>query len=63
MSCEQVMTIMATLVANFRFRLSDGMGGRRQVLARQVTGRSLHIAGGLEMVFVPRATIGFSRNV
>jgi hypothetical protein len=59
----QVMTIIATVVANFRFRVSDRMGSRRQILARQSMGPTLHFAGGLEMIFVPRATIGFSRNV
>eukprot|EP00884_Botryococcus_braunii_P015654 jgi/Botrbrau1/2772/Bobra.0164s0049.1 len=59
----EVMTIIATIVANFRFRVSDRMGTRRQILDRQSMGPMLHFAGGLEMIFVPRATIGFSRNV
>jgi len=59
-----VTALVATLVSNFRMRLDDAMGGRKGVSAACVEDAAgARLGAGLKMVFVPRASIGFSADV
>lgn len=46
-----------------RFKMSLSGGGRKAALERQVLDSALRLAGGMKMVFVPRASIGFSSRL
>ena len=59
--CTQVAAFVAVLAS--RFKLSLAGGGRKAALERQTLDSSLRLAGGMKMVFVPRASIGFSSRL
>lgn len=60
----QVTALVASLVSSFRMRLDDSMGGRKGVAAAsEEDGAGARLGAGLKMVFVPRASIGFSADV
>lgn len=61
MGCCQVAAIVAVLAT--RFKISLAGGGRKSALERQTLDSSLRLAGGMKMVFVPRASIGFSSRL
>ena len=59
--CTQVAAFVAVLAS--RFKMSLAGGGRKAALERQTLDSSLRLAGGMKMVFVPRASIGFSSRL
>ena len=57
----QVAAIVAVMAS--RFKLALAAGGRKAALERQTLDSTLHLKGGMKMVFVPRASIGFSSRL
>ncbi|BDA46965.1 Cytochrome P450 3A28 [Coccomyxa sp. Obi] len=57
----QVAAFVAVLASRFKMSLSGG--GRKAALERQTLDSTLRLAGGMKMVFVPRASIGFSSRL
>lgn len=52
---------MAALAS--RFKLALAKGGRKAALEAQTLDSILHLKGGMKMMFVPRASIGFSSRL
>ncbi|CAL5224171.1 g6811 [Coccomyxa viridis] len=57
----QVAVIVAVMAS--RFKLALASGGRKAALERQTLDSILHLKGGMKMIFVPRASIGFSSRL
>ena len=57
----QVAAIVAVMAS--RFKLALASGGRKAALERQTLDSTLHLKSGMKMVFVPRASIGFSSRL
>ena len=57
----QVAAIVAIMAS--RFKLALASGGRKAALERQTLDSILHLKGGMKMIFVPRASIGFSSRL
>jgi len=60
--CEPQVAVIVAVMAS-RFKLALASGGRKAALERQTLDSILHLKGGMKMVFVPRASIGFSSRL
>ena len=54
---------MIVAVMASRFKVALASGGRKAALERQTLDSILHLKGGMKMIFVPRASIGFSSRL
>ena len=60
--CAQVAAVVGALAARFKMSLGSA-GGRKAALERQTLDSVLRLDGGMKLIFVPRASIGFSSRI
>lgn len=54
--------MVGALASRFKMSLGSG-GGRKAALERQTLDSVLRLDGGIKLIFVPRASIGFSSRL
>ena len=59
---RQMAAVVGALASRFKISLG-GLGGRKAALERQALDAVLRLDGGMPMIFVPRASIGFSSRI
>jgi hypothetical protein len=59
---HQVAAVVGALASRFKMSLGSA-GGRKVALERQTLDSVLRLDGGMKLVFVPRASIGFSSRL